>query len=73
MEKKEILIRSLKRNKWFNFNSSHTFYLHISKLRKYCLINKRQRGVVKKYGLSRHQYKRLVNHGSISGEKLALW
>jgi len=34
-----------------------------------CIITKRKRGIIKEYGLGRHNYKRIVTRGNIMGER----
>ena len=79
MEERESLIRALLRNEWLPKNIrkkislEQDFTIKNTEWKKHCLYTKRRRGLITKYGVGRHSFQRLVNHGWISGVSRARW
>ena len=45
----------------------------ITRIRNRCLISGRGRGIIKEWGISRHNFRRLADEGYLAGVRRASW
>jgi ribosomal protein S14 len=79
-EKKRILLKSIQVNNFLNFtvrgeakNLLSNLVGYKSRIKNYCLITGRSRGILRRYNISRMLFKQYASFGYLKGIKKASW
>lgn len=79
-EKKRLLLKAIANNQFLDISIQHKvtrYFLNIqgykSKIKNYCLITARARGILRGYNISRMLFKQYASHGYLKGIKKASW
>jgi len=79
-EKKRLLLKSMQVNKFLSFTvrgEAKNLLINLrgykSRIKNYCLITARSRGILRKYNISRMVFKQYASFGYLKGIKKASW
>jgi len=79
-EKKKLLLKAIYVNKFLDnycHNQIKLYFKNIlvykTKIKNYCLLTARSRGIIRKYNISRMLFKQFASYGYLKGIKKSSW
>src|SRR3978361_1075624 len=79
-EKRRLLLKAITNNQFLDVNIQNKIIIYLkniivykSRIKNYCLITARARGVLRNYNISRILFKQYASYGYLKGIKKASW